>query len=150
MIFIWNLRLGLKHFGLKVPSRFCMVKVLAVEASNLQDRFNGTKACLRVFWPRFQKQDGSHSRSIQIFRDFCCPSISKGMQCTLSKFAGYVHHGQSFLGNYSGYLDKNKMAAVGVSLTVFFTKYKKCKYHIFSKYGLGVNYFQMASDQALN
>ena len=41
------------------------------------------------------------------------------MQCTLSKFAGYVHHGQSFLGNYSGYLDKNKMAAVGVSLTVF-------------------------------
>ena len=41
------------------------------------------------------------------------------MQCTLSKFARYVHHGQSFLGNYSGYLDKNKMAAVVVSLTVF-------------------------------
>ena len=41
------------------------------------------------------------------------------MQCTLSKIAGYVHHGQSLLGNYSGYLDKNKMAAVGVSLTVF-------------------------------
>ena len=40
------------------------------------------------------------------------------MQCTLSKFAGYVHHGQSFLGNYSGYLGKNKMATVGVSLTV--------------------------------
>ena len=53
------------------------------------------------------------------FRDFCCPSISKGMQCTLFKFAGYVHHGQSFLGNYYGYLDKNKMEAVGVSLTVF-------------------------------
>ena len=71
------------------------------------------------FWPRFQKQDGCHGRFIQIFMDFCCPSISKGMQCTLSKFAGYAHHGQSFLGNYSGYLDKNKMAAVGVSLTVF-------------------------------
>ena len=70
------------------------------------------------FWPRFPKQDGFHGRFIQIFRDFCCPSISKGMQCTLSKFVGYVHHGQSFLGNYSGYLDKNKMAAVGVSLSV--------------------------------
>ena len=40
------------------------------------------------------------------------------MQCTLSKFAVYVHHGQSFLGNYSGFLNKKKMAAVGVSLTV--------------------------------
>ena len=27
---------------------------------------------------------------------------------------------------------------------------KKIKYRIFSKYGPGVNYFQMASDQALN
>ena len=72
------------------------------------------------FWPHFHKQDGRHGSFIQIFRDFCCPSISKGMQCTLSKFAGYVHHGQSFLGNYSGYLDKNKMAAVGVSLTDFY------------------------------
>ena len=53
------------------------------------------------------------------------PRISKGMQCTLSKFAGYVRHGQSFLGNYSGYLDKNKMAAVGASLTVFFYKIQK-------------------------
>ena len=26
----------------------------------------------------------------------------------------------------------------------------KTRYHIFSKYGPGVNYFQMASDQALN
>ena len=72
-----------------------------------------------LFWLRFQKQDGHHGRFIQIFRDCCCSSILKGMQCTLSKFAGYVHHGQSFLENYSGYLDKNKMAAVGVSLTVF-------------------------------
>ena len=48
------------------------------------------------------------------------------MQCTLSKFAGYVHHGQTFLGNYSGYLDKkNKMAAVGVSLTVFLQNTKR-------------------------
>ena len=80
------------------------------------------KLASEFFWPRFQKQDGRHGRFIQIFRDFCCPSISKGMQCTLSKFAGYVHHGQSLFGNYSGYLDKNKMAAVGVSLTVFFYK----------------------------
>ena len=94
-------------------------KLLAVEASNLQDMFNGIKACLRVFLASFQKQDGRRGLFIQIFRDFCCPSISKGMQCTLSKFAGYVHHGQSFLGSYSGYLDKNNMAAVGVSLTVF-------------------------------
>ena len=86
------------------------------------------KLASEFFWPHFQKQDGHHSRFIQIFRDFCCTSISKGMQCTLSKFAGYVHHGQSLLGNYSGYLDKKKMAAVGVSLTVFFTKYKKWKY----------------------
>ena len=77
------------------------------------------KLAPEFFWPSFPKQDGFHSRFIQIFRDFCCPSISKGMQCTLSKFVGYVHHGQSFLGNYYGYLDKNKMAAVGVSLTVF-------------------------------
>ena len=77
------------------------------------------KLASEFFWPRFQKQDGCHGCFIKIFRDFCCPSISKGMQCTLSKFVGYVHHGQSFLGNFSGYLDKNKMAAVGVSLTVF-------------------------------
>ena len=82
------------------------------------------KLAFEFFWPRFQKQDGRHGCFIQIFRDFCCPRISKGMQCTLSKFAGYVHHGQSLLGNYSGYLNKNKMAAVGV----FFTKYKKWKY----------------------
>ena len=74
------------------------------------------KLASEFFWPRFQKQDGRHGRFIQIFRDFCCPSISKGMQCTLSKFAGHVHRGQSLLGNYSGYLDKNKMAAVGVFL----------------------------------
>ena len=83
----------------------------------MQDRLQ--KLASEFFWPRFQKQDGHYGRFIQIFRDFYCPSISKGMQCTLSKFAGYVHHGQSLLGNYSGYLDKNKMAAVGVSLTVF-------------------------------
>ena len=76
------------------------------------------KLASEFFWPRFQKQDGRHGCFIKVFRDFCCPSISKGVQCTLSKFAGYVHHSQSFLGNYSGYLDKNKMAAVGVSLTV--------------------------------
>ena len=76
------------------------------------------KLASKFFWPRFQKQDGRHGCFIQIFRDFCCRSISKGVQCTLSKFAVYVHRGQSFLGNYSGYLDKNKMAAVGVSLTV--------------------------------
>ena len=67
------------------------------------------KLASEFFWPSFQKQDGRHGCFIQIFRDFCCPSISKGVQCTLSKFAGYVHHGQSFLGNYSGYLDKNKI-----------------------------------------
>ena len=83
------------------------------------------KLASEFFWPCFQKQDGRHGRFIQIFRDFCCPSKSKGMQCTLSKFAGYVHHGQSFLGNYSGYLGKNKMAAVGVSLTVFFLQNTK-------------------------
>ena len=77
------------------------------------------KLASEFFWPRFQKQDGCHGRFLQIFRDFCCPGISKGMQCTLSKFAGYVHHGQSLFGNYSGYLVKNKMATVGVSLTVF-------------------------------
>ena len=77
------------------------------------------KLASAFFWPRFQKQDGRHGRFIQIFRDFCCPSISKGMQCTLPKFAGYVHHCQRFLGNYSGCVDKNKMAAVGVSLTFF-------------------------------
>ena len=77
------------------------------------------KLASEFFWPRFQNQDGRHGRFIEIFRDFCCPSVSKGMQCTLSKFAGYVHHGQSLLVNYSGYLDKNKMAAVGVSLTIF-------------------------------
>ena len=78
------------------------------------------KLASKFFWARVQKQDGRHGRLIQIFRDFCFSSISKGMQCTLTKFAGYVHHGQSFLGNYSGYLDKNKMAAVGVSLTIFY------------------------------
>ena len=86
------------------------------------------KLASEFFWPRFQKQDGRHGCFIQIFRDFCCLSISKYMQCTLSKFAGYVHHGQSFLGNYSGYLDKNEMAAMGVSLTVFLQNTKKCKY----------------------
>ena len=40
------------------------------------------KLASEFFWPRFQKQDGCHGRFIQIFRDFCCPSMSKGMQCT--------------------------------------------------------------------
>ena len=75
------------------------------------------KLASEFFLPRFQKQDGRHGRFIQIFRDFCCPGISKGMQCTLSKFAG----------NYSGYLDKNKMAAVGVSSTVFLQNAKSGK-----------------------
>ena len=39
------------------------------------------------------------------------------MECLLSKFAGYVHHGKSILVNYFGCVDKNKMAAMGVSLT---------------------------------
>ena len=56
------------------------------------------KLASEFFWPCFQKQDGRHGRFIHIFRDFCCPSISKGMQCTLSKFAGYVHHGQLSIG----------------------------------------------------
>ena len=47
------------------------------------------KLASEFFWPRFQKQDGRHGCFIQIFRDFCCPSISKGVQCTRSKFAGY-------------------------------------------------------------
>ena len=34
------------------------------------------KLASEFFWPRFQKQDGRHDRFIQIFRDFCCPSIS--------------------------------------------------------------------------
>ena len=42
------------------------------------------KLASEFFWPHFQKQDGRHGRFIQIFNDFCCPSISKGMQCTLS------------------------------------------------------------------
>ena len=101
-------------------------KVLAVETSNLQDKFNDTKACLRVFLASFPKTRWPPRQFHSNFRDFCCPSISKGMQCTLSKFAGYVHHGQTFLGNYSGYLDKkNKMAAVGVSLTVFLQNTKR-------------------------
>ena len=71
------------------------------------------------FWPHFEKQDGRHGRFIIIFGHFCCPCISEGMQCTLSKFSGYVYHAESFLGYDSGYLYKIKVAAVGVSLIVF-------------------------------
>ena len=83
------------------------------------------KLASEFFWPRFQKQDGRHGRFIQIFRDFCCPSISKGMQCTLSKFAGYVHHGQSLLGNYSGYLDQKQDGRRGCFFDHFFYKIQK-------------------------
>ena len=71
-----------------------------------------------VFWPRFEKQDGRHGHFTVIFRHFCCPYISGGMHGTLSKFSGYVYHAQSFLGYFTGYLYKIKMAAMGVSLIV--------------------------------
>ena len=81
------------------------------------------KLASEFFWPRFQKQDGRHGRFIQIFRDFCCPSISKGMQCTLSKFAGYVHPWELFW--ISG---QKQDGHCGFFFDRFFTKYKKCKY----------------------
>ena len=41
-----------------------------------------------------------------------------------------VYHAQSFLGYFTGYLYKIKMAAMGVSLIIdrLFMKYKKCEY----------------------
>ena len=92
-------------------------EVLWVEFSNLQDIFIITKCCL-VFWPYCEKQDGSHGHFFTFSKEFCWPSIAKGIIGRDLKFAGYVHHYKILTGNISGLILKNKMAATGISFSV--------------------------------
>ena len=51
-------------------------------------------------------------------KDFCWPSRAKGIISRDLKFAGYVPHYKMLTGNIFGLILKNKMAAMGVSLSV--------------------------------
>ena len=50
-------------------------------------------------------------------KEFCWPSRAKGVIGRDLKFAGYVHH-KILTGNIFGLILKNKMAAMGISLSV--------------------------------
>ena len=56
-------------------------------------------------------------------KDFCGPSRAKGIIGRDLKFAGYVPHYKILTGNIFGLILKNKMAAMGVSLSVMKSAY---------------------------
>ena len=51
-------------------------------------------------------------------KDFCWPSRAKDIIARDLKFTGYFPHYKIFTGNIFGLILKNKMAAMGVSLSV--------------------------------
>ena len=51
-------------------------------------------------------------------KDFCWPPRAKGIIGRDLKFTGYVPHYKILTGNIFGLILKNKMAAIGVSLSV--------------------------------
>ena len=51
-------------------------------------------------------------------KEFCWPSRAKDIIGRDLKFAGYVHHYKVLTGNIFGLILKNKMAAMGISLSV--------------------------------
>ena len=56
-------------------------------------------------------------------KDFCWPSRAKGIIDRDLKFAGYVPHYKILTWNIFGLILKNKMAAMGVSLSVMKSPY---------------------------
>ena len=67
-------------------------------------------------------------------KDFCWPSRAKGIIDRDLKFAGYVSHYKILTGNIFGLILKNKMAAMGVSLSVMQSAYNSL---IIGQRGLG-------------
>ena len=65
-----------------------------------------------------KKQDGRHRRFSTFSKDFWWPSRAKGIIGRDLKFAGYVPHYKILTGNIFGLILKNKMATMGVSLSV--------------------------------
>ena len=60
---------------------------------------------------------------ITFTKDFCWPSRAKAIIGRDLKFAGYVPHYKILTGNILGLILKNKMAAIGVSLSVIKSAY---------------------------
>ena len=56
-------------------------------------------------------------------KDFCWPSRAKGIIGRDLKFTGYVPHYKILTGNIFGLILKNKMAAMGISLSVIKSAY---------------------------
>ena len=56
-------------------------------------------------------------------KDFCWPSRAKGIIDRDLKFAGYVLHYRVLTGNIFGLILKNKMAAMGICLSVMKSAY---------------------------
>ena len=56
-------------------------------------------------------------------KDFCWPPRAKGIIGRDLKFTGYVPHYKILTGNIFGLILKNKMAAIGVSLSVMKSVY---------------------------
>ena len=74
------------------------------------------KLASEFFWPRFQKQDGRHGRFIQILGTFAAPVYQRACNVHFPNLQDMFIMVKASLGII---LDNNKMAAVGVSLTVF-------------------------------
>ena len=56
-------------------------------------------------------------------KEFCCPSRGKGILDIDLKFAGYVPHFKILTVNIFGVISKNKIATMGVSLSVMKSTY---------------------------
>ena len=74
------------------------------------------KLASEFFWPRFQKQDGRHGLFIQILGTFAAPVYQRACNVHFPNLQDVFIMVKASLGII---LDNNKMAAVGVSLTVF-------------------------------
>ena len=87
-----------------------------VELSNLQDRCSSLlKLAWDYFWPHFEKQDVCHGVSLMAIkecRDFPITLQSKVIVGRVLRFAGYVHHYRSLLGNIFCLILKNKIATM--------------------------------------
>ena len=99
-------------------------KILQLAFSNLQDIFITIKSCLGIFLASFRKKKIAAMGVFPTFyKEFSWPSRVKGIIGRDLKFAAYVPHYKIWTGNIFGLILKNKMAAMGVSLSVMKSAY---------------------------
>ena len=77
-----------------------------------------------TFWPHFEKQDGRHGCFFFTFsKEIFVGTRAKGIIGRDLKFVGYVPHDKILTGNIFSLILKNKMAAMGVFLSVMKNAY---------------------------